>query len=297
MEEKGGEYFFYPGLNALRKLAAEDGVPARPSFLSDLEALDSMSHPFRGAVAKQVLVREWLTNLAQEMFDELHASNKKEHKVVQVGPIPPPSNLPDLGKPPIVIATKYVDVIKILKEKGNEPFSVFLYTRKMAPPRGPFILGMEYQTDQYKKELNILKKAVYPSPDVGKQIYDIIDRLASEEMKKINVQGRIDVISDLVWPVTLRLIGEFFGVPGPGPGSQLDTLKQWCRDIYTDLFLNLRNDLEWARRADIAVKEMNDYLGDLIDSKRIELDRGQPVPENGSHPTDKDSTRAWRYIR
>ena len=279
VEEKGGEYFFYPGLSALQKLAADEGVPARPSFLSSLEAVEALSHPFKGAAAKQVLVREWLTNLAQEMFEELHASNKKEHKVFQVGPIPPPKDLPDLGKPPIVIATKYVDVIKILKEKGNEPFSVFLYTRKMDKPRGPFILGMEYQTAKYKKELNILKKAVYPTHDVGKKIYDTVDRLASQEMKKIAVRGRIDVIGDLVWPVALRLLGEFFGVPGPGPGSELDTLKRWCRDIYTDLFLNLRNDLEWTRRAEIAVDEMNEYLDELIHSKRKELDSGHPVPD------------------
>ena len=154
--EKGGEYFFYPGIGALQKLA--DGAFLKhSSFLSDYEALESMSHAFTGKVALQRLVgRKWLTALAQEMFKELHDSNKKEHKVFQVPGIPPPKTLPDLGKPPIVIATKYPDVLKILKNKKQifnaiPPFSVALYTRKMKDPRGPFVLGMEYFTDQYIK--------------------------------------------------------------------------------------------------------------------------------------------------
>jgi len=282
--EKGGEYFFYPGLGALKKLA-DGAFQKRSGFLSDYEALESMSHFFRGKVALQKMVgRKWLTGLAQEMFEDLHDSDKKEHKVFQVPGIPPPKTLPDLGKPPIVIATKYPDVLKILKNEKQifnaiPPFSVALYARKMKDPRGPFVLGMEYFTDQYKKEIKILHNAVYPSDDVGQTIYDTIERLASVEMNKLKGKGRIDVIEDLVWPVALRLNGEFFGVPGPGPGDKIEIFKQWCRHIYTDLFLNLRNDRNWTRLADIAVKEMNDYLTDHIESKRKELKDFQNVPE------------------
>ncbi|MEO8328219.1 MAG: hypothetical protein ABI618_20435, partial [Nitrospirota bacterium] len=135
----------------------------------------------------------------------------------------------------------------------------------MVPPRGPFVLGMEYHTDQYKKELNIIKAAVYPqNGDVGKTIHEMIDRLASQIINDIKGNGKIDVIGELVWPVALRLNGEYFGVPGPGPGTDLKIFKRWCRDIYTDLFLNLRENKEWERRADIAVTEMNNYLNDLI---------------------------------
>ena len=119
-----------------------------------------------------------------------------------------------------------------------------------------------------------------------KTIYDMVERLASEEMNKHREKGRIDVIGDLVWPVALRLNGEYFGVPGPGPGDDLETFRDWCRDIYTDLFLNLRNDRNWTRLANIAVKEMNDYLTDHIEAKRKELRAFPNLPENGSHPND-----------
>ncbi len=282
--EKGGEYFFYPGLGAIQKLA-DGAFPKRSSFLSDYEALESMSASFRGrATLYQMVGREWLTKLAQEMFEELHKSAKKEHKVFQVPGIPPPKALPDLGKPPMVIATKFPDVLKILKNEKQTfnaipPFSVFPYKLKMKDPRGPFVLGMEYFSDQYVKEIQILRDVVYPSNDVGQTIYDTVERLANEEMNKHRGKGKIDVIGDLVWPVALRLNGEYFGVPGPGPGEELDTFKRWSRDIYTDLFLNLRNDRDWTRLADIAVKEMNDYLTDLIDAKRRELKAFPNMPE------------------
>ena len=286
--ERGGEYFFYPGRTALQKLVT-GAFEKPPSFLSEWEALGSISNPTKQAAARQILVREWLIWRAQELFDELR-ENERHVFVVPEIPHPLPGKPP--VKPPMVIATKYVDVKTILEDK-KKTFSVALYTKKMAPPRGPFVLGMEYHDTRppkdydYKQELGIIKKAVYP-PDgdvkkfstiVGKTIYDIIDRLADDIMKKKRKKGKLDVIGDLVWPVTLRLNGEYFGIPGPGPGSELETIKRWSRDIYTDLFLNLREDVEWTRRADIAVKELNAYLDDLIQSTRQKLKNCQKVPE------------------
>lgn len=284
--ERGGEYFFYPGRTALQKLATGD-FQKPPSFLSEWEALGSISNPTKQAAARQILVREWLIWRAKEMFDELRKNGKHVFQVPEI-PHPIPGKPP--VKPSMVIATKYVDVLRILEDK-KKTFSVALYTKKMVHPRGPFVLGMEHydtrpQTN-YAQELGIIKKAVYP-PDgdvknvshvVGKTIYDIIERLAGDIMKKKKKDGKIDVIEDLVWPVTLRLNGEYFGVPGPGPGSELDTIKRWYRDIYTDLFLNLREDVEWTRRADIAVDELNAYLDDLIQSTRKELKNCLNVPE------------------
>ncbi len=302
--ERGGEYFFYPGLTALRKLSEgvfgpnptfqpqpkalpsmahqalqsqSKALPSmsHPSFLSEYQALKSMSHPFKGAAARQQLVSKWLIENAKKMFDEL----REKEPIFIVQPVPAPKKLPDLGKPWIVIATKYDDVLEILRDK-NKIFSVDLYAKKMDDPRGPFVLGMEHHKERYKKELNIIKKAVYPqNGDVGTTIYDTIDRFASEIINDLKGKGKIDVIGDLVWPVTLRLNGEYFGVPGPGPGSELKIFKRWCRDIYTDLFLNLRGDREWERRAEIAVPEMNSYLDDLIKVRRKELKHSQKEPD------------------
>lgn len=279
--ERGGEYFFYPGLTALQKLSegafgtdpTSLSLISPPSFLSEDHALKSMPHSFKGAVARQQLVSKWLIENAKKMFDEL----REKEPIFIVPAVPAPQKLPDLGKPSIVIATKYEDVLEILRDK-DQNFTVAIYSRKMVDPRGPFVLGMEHHTDTYKKELNIIKMAVYPqNGDVGTTIYDTIDRLASEIISDLKGKGKIDVIGDLVWPVALRLNGEFFGVPGPGPGSDLKIFKGWCRDIYTDLFLNLRGDKEWERRADIAVTEMNTYLDSLIEAKRKELKTTQNV--------------------
>ncbi len=106
--ERGGEYFFYPSLTALQKISeGEFGTDSssltkkqiskpltHPSFLTEYEALKSMSHPFKGAVARQILVREWLERKAKEMFDEL----RDKAPIFVVPPVPPPAKLPRFKK-------------------------------------------------------------------------------------------------------------------------------------------------------------------------------------------------------
>ncbi len=266
--ERGGEYFFYPGISALRGIA-EDSFSIRSTFLSDYRALQSMSHSFRTPAFMHQLVSHWLIWRAKEMFDEL----LKQPQIFTVPPITPPIHLQDLKKPPIVLATKYDDVLEILKDK-QKALSVIIYTKSMIPPRGPFILGMEHHDPQYKKELKILQKAV-PHSDLEKKIRPLIESLSEEIMNPIRKTGQIDVIRDLAWTVPLRLNRDYFGVSGPDE----ETFRGWCRDIYTDLFLNLRQDADWTRRANTAVDAMNSYLNLLIEFRHREIKQTKKVPD------------------
>ncbi len=258
---RGGDYFFVPSMTALKNLA--EATVAYPSFFFEYGLLEKqISDPGKLALARRNLATKWLIERAKMLFDELRAMR----------PVFMMPGYPALGVPTIVIATKAVDVREILEK--HEIFTVRLYSLKMDSPRGPFILGMPDTRDpqkkaeqeaQYQRELAILRKAVRWDSD-QLAIAEIVGRVTKEVLDKIKQAPcptyQLDLIQDLAWRVPVRLCGEYFGVPGPDE----ETAKRWFRDIYTELFLNLRDNQEWTKAADVSVRQMNDYLNGRIDA-------------------------------
>ena len=231
------------------------------SFLSEYKALESSISDLRQlAFARKDLFWLWLFRRPKEMFDELRENQ----------PIFQMPGYPAGGVGTVTLATKYDDVLEILRNRNKDQvFSVRKYTEKMEPPRGPSILGMpdwrnnkkEEQEAQYLRELNILKAAV-PPDDLDTIIRPLVGRLTNDIMMGFKQKGKLDLIHDLAWPVPLRLSRDYFGVSGPDE----ETLKKWMRDIFKDLFLNLRDNEKWTQAADVAVQEMNAYLDGLINT-------------------------------
>lgn len=253
---RGGDYFFAPSMTALNGLAQG----AFTSFLSEYKALESMvSDPGKLAIARKTLVWSWLVGRAKEMFDELRVKQPIFHM----------PGYPALGVDTVFIVTKYEDVLEILR--NDQVFSVRKYTEKMDTPRGPFILGMpdtrdpdpkkkKEQEAQYQRELSILQ-AVVPRGDLDNIIRPRVSKITDDILKGLKSKGKLDLIQDLIWPVLVRLNGDYFGVSG----HDEETLKRWWRDIYKDMFLNLRGIPEWTQAADVAVQQMNEYLDGLIE--------------------------------
>ena len=254
---RGGDYFFLPSLTALHGLA-DLGFS---SFLNEYQSLqETIPDPRKKAQAQGKLISDWLIYRPKEMFDELRTK----------APVFQMPGYPDPFIPPITIVTKYEDVLEVLDTTKPPKFSVKLYRDKMEiapprPPRGPFILGMEVWDPRYNQELPILGKAVQNS-SVSRMVPQILVQILDPIFIRIGPTGKLDVIQDLAWPVPLGLNDRFFGVPGPddpGPDNK-KTFKRWLRDIYTELFLNLRGDTEWTKAADVAASEMNAYLDGLL---------------------------------
>lgn len=240
---KGGEYFFLPSMTTLTGLAEGRFC----SFLTEYGTLESrISDPAHLAMARRELINRWLFERPKEMFDELRTQR-------------PIFQMRGLGMvPTITIVTKYKDVLEVLQR--NRAFSVRKYEEKMVPPRGPFILGMA-DSEQYQRELKILQE-ILPQDPTSRDIPTTIGRIVDALFDKMPERGRLDVIQDIAWPVPLRLNIEYFGLSG----QDEPTLKRWFRDIYKDLFLNLRGIPEWTKAADAAVLELNAYLMRLITS-------------------------------
>jgi cytochrome P450 len=218
---------------------------SRESFLTEYDALEGrFSDPTQLSVERRKVMNDWLFNRPKEMLDELR-SCRPMFQIPGHDPLPA-----------ITFVTKYKDVLDVLDR--HQIFSVRKYEEKMRPPRGPFVLGME-DGDQYRKELEILRQAL-PQSANAPAVTTTIGRIVDELFDKIPPKGRLDVIQDVAWMVPLRFNIVYFGLPGQDEA----TLKRWFRDIYKDLFLNLRGIPEWIQDADKAVLEMNAYLTQLF---------------------------------
>ncbi|MBA5867428.1 MAG: cytochrome P450 [Nitrospira sp. CR1.3] len=272
---KGGEYFFVPSLTALLGIATQ----GFSSFLREFSELGMrVQDPAKRSIAQTKLINDWLVNRPKEILEELMKfASGPEGRIFQM-----PGYLvfgdPRFSIPPIAIVTKYDDVIEILDHERHPEMSVALYRERMEippprPPRGPFILGREIHEPFYGREMPLLRDAVQNSPVSTREfIRETLNDILGPILNRLRPTGRLDVIQDLAWPVPLEINTKYFGVPGP----DRETFKRWLRDIYRDLFLNLRRIPEWTRAADLAVAEMNPYLDGLIQQISENYDEFRP---------------------
>ena len=261
--ERGGEYFFYPSLTAIRMLA-EGKFNPRANFVSEYDSLASISDEEKRAIAQQRLVVQWIQRRPKEMFEDL----LNERPILEVPKITSP-----VEKPSMIIVTKYHHVMEILQNK-SQAFSVHLYKKKMEVPRGPFILGMEAHTAQYQRERDILKEAV-PQYDIAKRIRPLIEGLVRKAMKPLKNQGRMDVIGDLAWVIPIRFNRDYFGLSH----ADEEVLKHWYRNLFKDIFLNLNNDEDVQRQGDKAALELNLHLDELIREQYDAIRKKQAGPK------------------
>mgnify|MGYP001021390954 CR=1 FL=1 len=255
----GGDYFFLPSVTALKGLA----TLGFSSFLKEYAYLDSLiQDPRQRAYEQTKLIQAWLIYRPKEILDELLTQAQGEQGTIFQTPGYLVFGSLQYSVPPIAIITKYDDVLEALDTNRHPELSVELYRQKMeipppGAPRGPFILGKSTSDPLYKQEMPLLADAVRTH---AQHLPRILQNILDPIFAGLKTKGRLDVVQDLAWPVPLGLTDRYFGVPGPDPV----TIKRWMRDIYKELFLNLRRDQEWTRLADIAAAEMNHYLDGLI---------------------------------
>lgn len=264
---RGGEYFFLPSRTALQALA---GL-GFSSFTLEYNSLERIIlDPAKLTVARSKLISDWLIKRPKEMLDELlKRANAQTNPQIFRMPGYRVTGDPVYSLRPIAIVTKYTDVQEVLR--NHRAFGVSEYREKMElppgqPPRGPFILGMEIDDPRYRQEMPILERAIQQSP-ATRRIDHILDGILDPIFNPAALTGRLDVIQDLAWPVPLGINAEYFGVPGP----DRKTFQRWLRDIYRELFLNLRKDPEWTKAAHKAAAEMNLYLDVLIQQTTQQL--------------------------
>ncbi|GAC1469833.1 MAG: hypothetical protein PVSMB7_19780 [Chloroflexota bacterium] len=256
---RGGEYFFMPGINALRWLAggtyantplvpedvATPEASAGRSFLQVIEALPArLAHDVDriGMEAYAALVQH-VTGDPEPVFAVLR----------EVKPI--------LVTHGFAVVTRYEDVQEVL-ERDNE-FTVALYTPKMEAITGDFILGLD-NTPQYEHDHAELRLAL--RRDDLPRLAESITREAEGIVTRVGSQGSLDVVSDYTDVTPARLVSTYFGTPGPDDA----TLISWARMLFDEIFINVKNDPAVHNSAMGAAQEMCAYLDDLIQTRKSE---------------------------
>ena len=177
---------------------------------------------------------------------------------------------PILVAPRIAVVSLYADVVEVLNNEAA--FSVVpIYAPKMEATTGDFVLGMD-DTPQYEREIGLMRAAVHPE-DL-ERIRAFVNAQAMELVQA--AQGRLDVVAGLSRIVPTRLLGSYFGTPGPDEA----TTMVWMRAIFRQIFLNLGNDPNMAQEADSAAKALNAYLDSLIAQRKAEIAAGGETPDD-----------------
>jgi cytochrome P450 len=163
---------------------------------------------------------------------------------------------PVLVRHNLAIVTQYDDVREVLTR--DEAFSVEPYRGKMKALAGDFVLGTD-DSPEYERDISILRLAAPRSdvPALAGFVQETADGLVDD------ADGRIDV-ADLAKRVPARLIGRWFGTPGPDE----DKLIAWTLAMFEEIFVNLKDDPEIQRRADEAAAGLRPYLDGVIAERK-----------------------------
>jgi cytochrome P450 len=168
----------------------------------------------------------------------------------------------------IAIVTRYPDVVEVLT--NDDAFGVAPYDEKMQALVGNFILGLD-NTPEYERDVSILRLAAPRSdlPAMVSFVSQTADELVAEAVAR---DGHVDV-ADLAKRVPARLIGHWFGAPGPDE----DKLIEWSSAMFEDIFVNLTSDPKIHGAALAAVGEWRPHLAGLIADRKASGDHGEDV--------------------
>lgn len=130
---------------------------------------------------------------------------------------------------------------------------------------GPFILGMD-DGPQYQRDIGILRGVIRrdDTDRIRKYVRETAASLTAE------LSGEFDIISQFTRLLPLKLVGDYFGVPGPNPEDML----RWNRSLFWDVFLDLSSDPKVRANATQSAKEMNAYLAQIILEHKNALNSG-----------------------
>ncbi len=157
----------------------------------------------------------------------------------------------------------------------DEDFTVEeINARKMSHQKGAFFLGMDRMNPQFDRERNFVRKAT--KKDDLDIIRNFVRTAADEITQEAQPYGRLDVANDLCFPVLVRLIDFYFGVPAPSESK----MRSWLRALFYDLFLNFTNNEAKHQKAVDAALARKEWILEIIEDRKQDLKDGKTLDDN-----------------
>jgi cytochrome P450 len=123
-----------------------------------------------------------------------------------------------------------------------------------------FFLGMR-NTPRYTRDASNMRIAVRRD-DLGSVVGPTVDRTAQAIVAEAG--GTLDVVKGLTRVVPARLVGAYFGTPGPSEGE----LIAWTSTLFQFLFFDQTNDPALRARAVTASAALNAYVDATIAERK-----------------------------
>jgi cytochrome P450/glutathione S-transferase len=157
----------------------------------------------------------------------------------------------------------------------DEDFTVEeINARKMSNQKGAFFLGMDRMNPQFDRERNFVRLAT--KKDDLELIRNFVRTSADQITKEAQAYGRLDVANDLCFPVLVRLIDFYFGVPAPSEAK----MRAWLRALFYDLFLNFTNNEAKHQKAVEASLARKEWILEIIEDRKQDLKDGKTIDDN-----------------
>ncbi|MDB5247379.1 MAG: cytochrome [Segetibacter sp.] len=178
-----------------------------------------------------------------------------------------------LGPLKLMTVNKFDLVVELLSRDLD--FTVEeINSKKMADQKGAFFLGWDRNNPQFDRERNLVRSVT--QKDDLELIRSFVRTTADEIIANAQDYGKLDVADTLSYPVLIRLLDFYFGVPSPSE----DKMKRWCRALFFDLFLNFMNNATKHQKAVDASLERKEWILELIEDRKQALKDGKTLPDN-----------------
>jgi len=226
-------------------------------FLDQYDALAKSGEPPQKILQEQFgLLQQWMFAHPADLFAELRAN-----RPIFVMPGPAPA-----------VVTRYRDVVEVADVGSVFGVRPYAATNAVILGGANFLLGMD-DSPQYEFEVSALRVSIRRTD------LDLIRSYVAANARaltgKAGAAGQLEIAEGFGRALPLQLAGQYFGVPGPDPG----TLGTWIRTMFVELFLNLNQDPAVTAAGAQAGKAMGTYIEGLI--AQIRADR-----KGGAAPKD-----------
>src|SRR6266566_5330730 len=147
---------------------------------------------------------------------------------------------------------RYEDVLKVLTD----------YARFSSKPLGAFTGSFLEDTlvtkdpPDHRKLRNLVNQAF--TPRAVARLSDRITQITQELLDQVQPQGRMDIVSDIAFPLPAKVIAEMLGVPA----EDWDIFQRWARMDSSDPTITRQE----AGRS--MWEEMFDYFSALLEERR-----------------------------
>lgn len=166
------------------------------------------------------------------------------------------------------------DLLVEMMERDNDFTVEEINAEKMARQKGAFFLGFDRRNPQFDRERNFVR-ATARREDMD-LIRAFIRNEADEIINYAKPFGKLDVANTLCYPILVKFIDQYFGVPAPSE----TIMKHWLRVLFYDLFLNFTNNKKKHQMAVDAALARRTWILQLIKDRKQELKDGKTLADN-----------------